>query len=296
MPQPQWNLTPWQWTNRQILKFGGKPLPLIGTNMTYLDLNDAVSWFVQNVEIPHKKVLGTKPYIFLGESTFISEDFETRTIKVKVKYDEGGGTPFGAVKALLSQAGEQYLTTDNATGISCKLLSTGSPKLLDNIGTTGTPIWETELEFLAANPWAVDLVATTIAAFPVAGSSGGGTITNFNTTYNGSVYAKPVFTLTIPATNTVTISQIKLNNTSTGQILTVNFSPVLPASTAITITIDCGLWTIKDGSGNNYDPVGSFPVLAPPGGQLNSWAFTIVSSGATTGITLGYVYTNRWEF
>jgi hypothetical protein len=264
--------------------------------MTYLDLNDAVSWFVQNVEVTQKKQLGIKPYIYTGESAWISEDFDPRTIKIKVRYDEGPGTPFGQVKALMSQAGEQYLTTDNVTGVSCKLLTPGVPKLVDGIGTSGINIWETDLEFLAAVPWAVDITAVTVAPLAVAGSSGAGTVTNFNTTYAGSIFSKPVFTLTIPSSNTVTISQIKLQNTLTGQILTVNFSPALLANTAYTITIDCGLFTIKDGSSNFYDPSGSFPVLAPPAGTVNTWAFTVVSSAATTGITLGYVYSNRWEF
>jgi hypothetical protein len=294
MPQPQWNLTPWQWSQRGILKFGGKPLPLIGTVMTYVDLNDTVSWFTENITVDHKKLLGVKPLIFTGESVWISEDFGPKSIKVKTKFDESGGIPFAQHKALLSQSGEQFLTTDNSTGIACKLVSIGSPSLVT--GSVSPFVFSTDLEFMAVVPWALDLSQTVVSAFAVAGSSGGGTTTNFNITYNGSVYGKPIYTLTIPNTNTVTISQIKLQNTTTGQILTVNFSPVLPASTAITIVIDCGLWTIKDGSGNFYDPVGSFPIFAPPAGTVNAHSFTIVSSAATTGITLGYSYYNRWEF
>src|ERR1700687_2812826 len=103
MQQPQWTLTPWQWSQRGVLKFGGKPLPLIGTNMTYLDLNDTVSWFTENISVDHKKLLGLKPLIFTGESVWISEDAGPKTVKVKTRFDESGGIPFAQHKALLSQ-------------------------------------------------------------------------------------------------------------------------------------------------------------------------------------------------
>jgi hypothetical protein len=157
-------------------------------------------------------------------------------------------------------------------------------------------MFKTDLEFISAVSYAQDIAQTVVAPFAVAGSSGAGTATAFNTTYLGSVRSRPVFTFTIPVGNGATISQIKLQNTSTGRIMTVNFSPVLPATTAITLTIDTAAWTVKDGAGTFYDPLGSFPVLAPPAGTVNGWSFTVVSNVGTTGLTLGYSYYNRWEF
>lgn len=294
MPQPTWTLNTWQWSQKGFLKFGGRPLPLVGTTMAYVDLNDAVQWFAENITVDHKKILGVKPLIYSGESVTVSRDWGTRIIKVKERYDESSGIPFAQAKALLSQGGEQYLTTDNLTAIICELMTIGTPSLIT--GSVSPYMFATELEFQAVAPWAIDMAATTVGAFAVAGSSGAGTTTGFNTTYAGSVHSKPIFTFTIPVGNTATISQIKLQNTLTQQILTVNFSPVLPASTARVITIDTNQWLIFDGGGVYYDPIGTFPVLAPPAGTVNTWQFTVVSNIGTTGLTIGYSYNNRWEF
>jgi hypothetical protein len=294
MPQPIYALVPWNGSTRGTLKFGGKPLPLIGTTMSYVDLNDGVNWFTENIRIDHKKVHTFKPLVFTEESIWLGEDSEPKHIIVTARYDETNGISFPTAKALLSQAGEQYLTTDTLTGVSCKLLTMGSPQLIAG----GAPpfVFKTDMEFLAAVPWANDISATTVTGIAVAGSSGAGTTTNTNITYAGSVRAKPVFTITIPVGNTVTISQIKLQNTTTGRVLTINFSPVLPANTAIVLTIDTGAATIKNGAGGFYNPIGSFPLIAPPVGTVNTYALTIVSSAATTGITMGYSFFNRWEF
>lgn len=294
MPRPIWALTPWLGTNRGVLKFGGKPLPLIGTTMTYVDLNDGINWFVENIQVAHKKVLTSKPLSFAEESIWLAEDSDPRTIIVTTRYDEANGIPFNQAKALLSQAGEQFLTTDTLTGLPCKLLTMGSPELI----TGGVPpyMFKTQMEFLAASPWQVDIAATTVSGIAVAGSSGGGTQTNFNITYNGDVRAKPVFTITIPVSNTVTISQFKLQNTTTGRVVTINFSPALLANTAYVITINTSSWRVHTATGVRFRGIGTFPVLAPPFGTVNAMAFTIVSSAATTGITLGYTYNNRWEF
>lgn len=294
MPQPQWLTVPWLGSTRGVLKFGGKPLPLIGTNMNYEDLNDGVSWFVENITKSKRRIHGIKPYIYQEESAFIFEDSEPRTVRLTTRFDESSGLAFSQKVARLSQAGEQWLTMDNLTGLSCKFVSEGNPVLVT--GGISPYMFKTDLEFISAASYALDLSPVTVAPFAVVGSSGAGTATSFNTTYDGSVRARPVFTFTIPVGNTATISQIKLQNTLTGRILTVNFSPVLPASTARVITIDTGTWQISDGAGTLYDPIGSLPVLAPPAGTVNTWSFTVVSNIGTTGLTLGYSYYNRWEF
>jgi hypothetical protein len=163
-------------------------------------------------------------------------------------------------------------------------------------GSVAPYMFKNQMEFLAAVPWVVDITATTVSGISVAGSSGAGTQNNFNVTYAGSVRAKPVFTITIPVGNTVTISQSKLQNTTTGRVLTVNFSPALLANTAYVITINTSSFRVVTGAGVRYRGIGTFPVFAPPAGTVNAMALTIVSSAATTGITLGYTYNNRWEF
>jgi len=128
----------------------------------------------------------------------------------------------------------------------------------------------------------------------------GGSTTVATVTYNGSVFAEPKFIITIPNTNPATISQIKVQNTLTGEILTIAFSPVLAATTAYTLTIDSAAMTVTDQNGNQYPWTGAFPTLAPvgmaPAGTQNSLSVTVTTgTGTASGITLDASWVNRWE-
>jgi hypothetical protein len=126
-------------------------------------------------------------------------------------------------------------------------------------------------------------------------TTSGGTAT-FYVTYNGSVWAEPVFTVTIPPTNTSSISSIVLTNNMSGESLTINFPGTLLGGRPYTITIDCAAWTVLDQAGNSYDYQGSFPMLYPPIGQVNP--FTVQAIGSPTnpsGLLLSTTYNARWE-
>jgi hypothetical protein len=126
-------------------------------------------------------------------------------------------------------------------------------------------------------------------------STSGGT-TSFNVTYAGTVWSEPIYTLTIPPSNPNTVTQLVLTNTMSTEALTVNFPGGLLGGRAITITIDSGAWAITDGSGNSYDYSGSFPLLYPPLGQVNTFTAQCVGTpGNPSGLTLQATYNNRWE-
>lgn len=297
MPQPTF-LAPG--TSPAVARFGGLALPNGQGTMANVDLNDGKSWFLQGVEPNNgNHVLSTAPQVWLGQGSWLSEDWGPKTITLTEWYYEGtdlggSGAPISSQKALLGQCGEQYLTFDNLTAIKAKMASFGTPKI-----TRAFPPWwwQTALTFLAVTPWAVDLSATTPAGSPwaLAGNTSGAT-TAFSIAYAGSVYARPVFTLTIPNTNTAPIQQFRLANTMSGETLTVLFPGFLAASIAWTLTIDCGAMTVADQGGKQYDPSGSFPALYGPAGQSNAWSATLTTaSGTSSGVTLGASYSNRWE-
>lgn len=280
--------------------FGGLALPNGQGNMANLNLNDGKNWFLQGVQPANTNhVLGKAQQVWLGQGSWLSEDWTTKAFTLPVWYYEGtafGGVavPLAAQKALLGQAGEQYLSFDSLTAVRCKLSSFGSPKLKHQVAPW---FWETTLTFEAVTPWAVDFTATTPAGSPWALTGNtSGAVTTFSIAYAGSVYARPVWTLTIPNTNTVPIQQFALANTMSAETLTVIFPGFLAASTAWTITIDCGAMTVADQSGRQYDMTGSFPALYGPAGQSNAWSATLTTaSGTSTGVTLGASYSNRWE-
>lgn len=119
--------------------------------------------------------------------------------------------------------------------------------------------------------------------------------TAFSVTYGGSIFAKPVWTLTIPNTSTAPIQSFALTNTMSGEALTITFPGNLAASTAWTITIDSGKLTVTDQNGLQYDFTGSFPLLYQPAGQVNTFTATLTpASGVFTGCTIGGSVTNRW--
>ena len=276
------------------LIFGGLPVPGSGVVLANLDLNDKVTWYNPEFTAKPAVIIDTARQNWRGQSSRIAGDRNPLTIDLKFVYDESGaGRLLATDQAKLSQSGEQWLQINATQRVLVEYLDLQAA--LQRPGS-GSKVYSGTLSFLARKGYAVDIAATSFGPQACGGSTGAGTQTNFSIAYSGSVLTRPVWTLTIPNTNTVTITSFKLQNTLSGEVLTLNFSPALLANTAYTITIDCDAYTVKDGSGTNYDPVGSFPKLYNPAGTSNTFTATIVTgSGTSTGITLSASYSNRWE-
>lgn len=280
---------------RLVCKFGGQPLPVVGTTMAYLDLNDKTNWRMtrQTIKEVHIRLHAQRP--FQSKAVPMSSNTGPKIIQLESIFDEGGGSTLATQKALLSQSDQQFLTFDNLTGVLVKLIAFGDPKPLNTI--PGAYLWDLSIQFLALEPWAQDLALTTVPAFAVAGAVSPGTATDFTVTYAGSVKTRPAFTFTVGAGNAAPISQIKLQSTTSGEITTVTFATPLAAGVAWTITIDSDGWHITDQNGLEYDQAGNgWPKLYGPAGQVNSFVFTVVtSSGVLSAATLALSYLNRWE-
>lgn len=284
MPQPALIGT------HRICTFGGLGRPNGQGVMVPVDLNDLVSWFLQDealFDVQEQIALAQQAY--LGEGAFLSSDFPPLPLRVPMEYREGA-TPLGAVLPQLLLAGEQQLTFDNSTGILVRCLGTRNKATSWRM----RPLrWTFDLMFIAREPWWRDLVTSTyINALAL---NGAGVATTTNVAYSGSVWAKPVFTLSIPNTNPAPIASFVLTNTMSGETLTVAFPGNLAASTTWAITIDSGAMSVTDATGKAYDVSGSFPLLYGPAGQVQQISATLTpASGTATGCTLTAVATNRW--
>jgi hypothetical protein len=293
MPQPTLALS----GGLAIVKFGNQPLPNGQGTMSYVNLNDRQSWFCQalaDLGYDNRQItLGQ--LVYRGRSTYLADDWGPWKFSIPFKYDEnatygGTSTPLGAALGQLLLSGEQMLTFDNATGVLCKVAKVGGRKM--NFEAY-PPLWSFDLQFVAKAGWFQDLSPTTYLNALALNS---GSVTNTNVTYSGSVWAEPVWTLTIPAGNAAPIASFRLQNTMSGDDLTVTFPGNLPASTAATVTIDSGAFSVVDGNGITYDISGkSFPLLYGPTGQVQQISATLTpASGTATGCTLTCVASNRW--
>lgn len=276
-------------------RFGNRAAPGSGIVVPWLDLNDEVAWYTTEFIPQPATLLDLAQQNWRGQSSRIAGDKGPLKLDLKCKFDESGaGRVLAVDQAKLSESGEQWLQISATQQILVEYADF-KPSSLERPGS-GSKVYGVAITLMARKGYAEDMNPSTGGPVNLGGSTGAGTQTNFNIAYAGAVRTRPVFTLTIPNTNTVTITTFKLQNTDSGEILTVNFSPALLANTAYTITIDTDAYSIIDGSGVNYDPVGSFPKLYPPAGTTNHFTATVVTgSGTSTGITLSYSYTNHWQ-
>ena len=287
MPNPQFGLA--TSPGRVIARFGNNALPNGQGTMAWYDLNDTVQWFMKDVQVADAHQIAIAQYAWQGEGVDISDDFGSRIIKITSEYEEAGGSqvPISGAKATLLMAGSQYLTFDNVTQIPAKCRTFGPPVM---IRRTANFRYAVNLEFICKG-WAADQSATTIAATAL----NSGSVTAISQTYAGSVFCRPVWTLTIPNSNAVAISSFVLANAMSGETLTLNFSGNLAASTAWTITIDSGAQTVVDQHGTAYDFSGAFPRLYGPAGQVQTINSTLTpASGTATGCTIGASFNARW--
>jgi hypothetical protein len=287
MPQPVISGTP------PTLRFGNAPLPNGQGTMANLNLNDGSVWQWQSFAGDDDYVqVAVGQLAWRAASVVLGRDRKARTLALPMRYQEATTAPgaaLGVQTALMEQAGPQQITFDNATFIGAEFAGLKRRTMLKKFAPY---YWSFELEFFCPVPYFSDLSATVVA--PVTLTSG--TATNFNVTYLGSVFTRPVWTLTIPVGNAVAIQSFRLQNVMNGDDLTVTFPSPLPASTAATVTIDSGAMSVVDGNGVAYDVAGTaFPLLYPPAGQVQQIRGTLTPvSGTATGCTIGASYTPRW--
>src|SRR5258708_3293135 len=271
---------------RSVAKFGSAALPNGQGAMAQVDLNDYVNTLLTDYfRIQDGNVqLGLEQLLYRGRSVIVSQDFGPRAIALAMTYLEDGSHFLGQFLALLSQAGTQQLTFDNATyilahyaGISGRVPARARQPLA----------WDFTLLLTAPSPFFQDAAAQAATPWnPIVTDAGQAA----NITYLGSVWAEPVWTLHVPAGNAVAINSFQLKNTMSGETLTVNFlsASAIPAGTVRDVVIDCGAMTaVCTQTGESYDVSGSFPMLYPPGGQVNPFtAILIPAAGASAGLTL----------
>jgi hypothetical protein len=154
MPQPNFTSLIW---------FGNSPLPAGQGLSAWIPLSDYTSWFPQDFNVDGgNRQIGTEQVLYRAKGVYTYDDFDGKVIAVPMSYYEGPGTPLGAAKAQLSQAGEQYLSFDNkVTAALAKLKGFGVPKLRRKFQPYW---WDLTLEFYLKEPWFRDLASTAIAA------------------------------------------------------------------------------------------------------------------------------------
>jgi hypothetical protein len=277
-----------------VAKFGNAALPNGQGTQGNINLNDGVNAKVQGFESQDdNRQIVTGPILFRARSVYLSDDWGPRTIVLPMQYTEDGSHFLGSFLAQLSQAGEQQLTFDNATYILAKYAGiTG--RVAEK--TSSFLTWAFTLNLIAKSPWFQDSGATTATPWnPITVDAG----QSANITYAGSVFAEPVFTLHVPNTNAVVINSMQLKNTMSGEFLTVNFlsATAIPASTTRDVVIDCAAMTATcTQTGESYDVSGSFPMLYPPVSTVNPFTVIITpASGSSSGLTLAYSVTPRWQ-
>jgi hypothetical protein len=311
---PIFTTTAFRWYQRLACQFGGLPVPVFATTMPWVDLNDVANWRliappkIDNTHISNK----ASQIAWRGKGIWLAQDFIGRKVYLPAWYDETGGTPFTQAKAQLTQAGEQYLTFDGGvTGIRVKMNSFAETDMV-----TGFPddqagkqfAFKGQLEFMSRNPYAEDIAATSFGPLTALTSTtvpNTGASNSFNIPYLGHVYGEPVYTLSVPNSNTAPITEVQLQNTASGESLSCTFATPLAAGVAHTIVIDVGLSTVTaDTVAQNFS--GSFPFLygnpahfaTPPVAENNSFILRIIVSSGTIDAAASFSasYRCKWEF
>lgn len=287
MPQPIITGTPLTCT------FGGLNWPNGQGAFGSMNLNDGTNWQWQQLKYDDDHVQLTPAQLaWRAASVVLGRDRKARVLTLPMRYLEASASPsasFGAQVGLLEQAGQQRLSFDGSTYILAEFSGLKNKVWVKSF----PPFYHAfDLELFCPIPYFLDIAATTLSPQGLAS----GSASTFNVAYAGSVWTKPVWTLTIPNTNAAPISSFSLSNTTKGETLTIAFPGNLAASTAWTITIDTDAMQVTDAAGKGYDVVGSgFPLLYGPAGQVNAMSATLTpASGTATGCTIGASYSNRW--
>lgn len=198
-----------------------------------------------------------------------------------------------------------YVTASGETAaspVSGNIVLSGGNLQITVTAVTPLPSFATAVKwYFATGPTTGFTVQNNGAGFTL-NTAGSGVIppaatpaTAFTIAYAGSVFAEPVFTLTVPSSNAGVLTGATLTNTMSGEQLVARLGG-LAALTAYTLTLDSGAFTVTDASGKAYDIAGSFPNLYGPAGQANTYTVSVaVSSGLPSGLTLTGSWNPRWE-
>jgi hypothetical protein len=243
-------------------------------------------------------------------------DFATSNVASTALVNAPTAAPSGAVAAGGALAtgtytlSYTYVTASGETAASPAsaniVLTTGNQQITVS-AVTPLPGFATAVKwYFATGPTTGFTVQNSGAGFTL-NTAGNGTAapaatppTQFSVVYAGSVFTRPVWTLTIPSSNAAPIASFRLQNLMNGDDLTVAFPGNLPANTAATVTIDSGVLSVVDGNGVSYDVSGvSFPLLyasgVPGQAQAQQMRATLTpASGTPTGCTISASYLNRW--
>jgi hypothetical protein len=269
-------------------RFGGRALPNGQGTLSYVNLNDWTSWFLQSVDIEIAQTLTLGAQLWQGQSVNLGADFPPAVVRLSMEYREAVAS-LGTALGALAVAGDQYLSFDTVTALPVRFSAASNRQAV--MYAPALPRWSLDLEFSATQQFWQDLTPTAIGATTL----NSGTATPFNVTYAGSVFARPVWTLTIPNTSTATIAGFTLSNVTAGQTLSLVFPGNLAASTSWVLTIDSGAFAVRDAGGRPYDVGGSFPNLYGPAGQVNAMSATLTTaSGTATNCTISGSVTPRW--
>jgi len=312
MPDPILLTTSYQWDQRQRILFGGLPVPIFGTVMPFIDLNDMVSWRALSLKVDNGHVQNAaSQFAWRAKGVWTAQDFVGRKIHIPCHYYEAGATKaFSLAKSQLTQSGEQYLSFDGVTGLRVRCNSFSEFDLLEGFpekpatsSTQPSYAYTGTLEFLSRNPFAEDMTVQTTGNFAVAGTSGAGTLNTVNINYYGHAFAAPKLTVTVPAGASGKVLKIGWSNVTSGEdiIMDVSSGGGLAACAGHTLVID------SDNSVMTVDGVASapggpaFPLLyanpagTPPAAQaLQVWFLSDIAS--PTNLTGVITWNSKYEF
>jgi hypothetical protein len=290
MPAPTFAKTAYGWDARQYIQFGGLPIPIgvnWGGNLSYIDLNDGVSWFIE--EKPkfgdaHSVTHVQQP--FRNRAVYMGEDYGGRTVTLPYIYEEAV-QPLGSAVAKMLGAGEQLLTFDGSTALVVRLLEYRPVEPVRNLIA---PIsWSGELQFFARDPFYRDIALS--GTGPIATSTAGTyTIT---VPYLGDTISEPEFIIRIPSAWAGTINQITLQQVSSGHSLVFTPAQSLPGTGAHTFHIDTSISKVwQDVITQEFDWGGTFPAFYPVG--TNTLSYNLNVSTPPTGWTIEANWYNKW--
>jgi hypothetical protein len=286
-----------RWGHRQIIRFGGLPRADTGVVQPYIDLNDADSWWAEDIQIDGRHISNKATQLnWRGKGVWTAQDFVGRKITIPAKFDEGNSHNMGypEAKGVMTMAGEQYLTFDNLTGMRVRLNSFSLAKPV----TPHAPyLWDAPLEFLSRNPFAEDLGGSVVAGpFAMGSVPGGlgftGAYTAQDINYLGHAYGEPVVTISMPGGG-ATISTVYVNNWTYNPTMYIAITNSFLQGGGHTIVFSSELFTtVIDFT--QFAPTGTFPFLFP---GINNIGIAVAANSdlGGAGLHATITYANKYE-
>jgi hypothetical protein len=292
---PQFLQTAYGHTTRQIVQFGGLPVPGSNAVCPWVDLNDRVAWYavgspqIDNTHISNK----SSQLAWRGRGVWLAQDFVGRKVRMAMHYDETSGVPFSQAKALLTQSGEQWLTFDQTTGLRVRTNSFAESTFLTGApDAPGQYTHQVELEWLSRNPFMQDMNMITVGPFTL---NTGNNYAAIN--YAGQAFGEPVLYCNLPAGNTAKVTQVVFGN-NWGETV---YMPIKGGTTSGAHTLLIGTDTLSCIMDNALiAPVGNFPYMypgfPPPATTTLLVQITTANNAALAAGSTYYInYFNQWE-